>query len=729
MKRRTFLQFTGMAAAGGVLSGCRQGNEKLIPFLVPPDEGVVPGVANYYASACNGCGSGCGILVRIAEGRAKKIEGNPKHPVNRGKLCARGQALLQELYHPDRIAQPLKRTGPRGSGEFSPISWKEGLDLLVGRLKDLQSRQVADSLAFLSPPLRGTLAEMVTRFLGAFGSPNHFSHEPMDTHWLRLVSQETYGRAALPYYDIEDGRYLLSFGADFIENHLSPVHYGRAFGRMRQGRITIRGYFTYVGGRMSVTGASADRWLPARPGSEGALALGMARLILDEKLYDPAAISGKEAAELAAHLADYDLISVAGKTDLPPTAIAEVAREFSATRPALAMVGEAVASQSNGLASARAVQLLNLLVGSLNRPGGIYPDAGPAPAPGSGEDLPTLIEAMRQGRIQTALLYDCNPVYTLSPATGFQEALGRVPFIVSFASLLDDTGLQADLILPNHTPLERWGDVIPAAGARNPVVGLMQPVVRPVFDTRPFPDLLLTLAGELGGKLAATLPQESYLALLKESIRGRTGLPSGRDFEKAWIALLQEGGLFSAEKSPDTFPVESGKTISLPRLAEPSFAGDDKKYPLHLQIYPSAGPGAEKGAALPWLQQMPDPMTTVVWGSWLEINPETAENLGIDFGDLVEVSSPRGSLQLPAVIYPGIRPDLVAIPLGQGHRGMGRYADGRGVNPLSLLAMTGEETVPPWNATRVQVRRVSRHGDLVTAGNPEGSYRGELISI
>jgi anaerobic selenocysteine-containing dehydrogenase len=131
------------------------------------------------------------------------------------------------------------------------------------------------------------------------------------------------------------------------------------------------------------------------------------------------------------------------------------------------------------------------------------------------------------------------------------------------------------------------------------------------------------------------------------------------------------------------------------------------------------------------LQQLPDPVTTVVWGSWVEINPKTAAERGIGFGDLVEVTSPQGTLRLPAVIYPGIRPDMVAIPLGQGHRGMGRYDRERGANPLALVAMTagGKELQPALNATRVRLTRVSEKGELVTAGHPQGSYRSELIEI
>ncbi len=728
MDRRTFLQLSGLTAATAALAGCKQANEKIIPYLIPPDEGVTPGVANYYASTCRFCPAGCGILVRISEGRAKKIEGNPLHPVNRGKLCAKGQAILQELYPPDRIPQPMKSTGTRGSGQFAKISWQEGLDLFTGKLKELKGENPA-ALALLTPQLRGTLADLTTRFMRAFGSSNRLSYELLAPDWLRQAGRKNFGKAGLPYYDIAGTRYLLSFGADFVESHLSPVQYANAFGRMRQERDTVRGHFTYVGGRMSLTAASADRWMPAKPGSEGVLALGMARVILDESLADNASLSanGFSASYLLSRLKAYDLARVAEETGIAQQTIAEVAREFATTRPSVAMAGEAVAFQTNGQEAIRAIQLLNVLAGNLNRPGGVYPDNGSAEGPtASFDDLRAFIEAMRSGRIRTALIYG-DPVHTVPPATGFQEALAKVPFIVSFSSLMDDTALQADLILPDHAGLESWGDVISLAGTRDSVIGLMQPVVNPVFDTRQFADVLMTAAHELGGGMKTAFAQETYLDLLKSEMKKRAGFMGHMDFEPAWAGLLAKGGLFKTSEHPEKAYRWSGS--GLPDPGGPRFFGDEKTFPLHLQVYPSTAVYDGRGAALPWLQQMPDPMTTAVWDSWVELNPKTAEGLGIKSGDLVEVSSLQGSLRVPAVIYPGIRPDTVAMPLGQGHRDSGRYAKERGVNALSLLVLDKDTPQPAWNATRVKITRVSEKGGLVTAGNPAGSLRSELIEI
>ncbi|HEY5975575.1 MAG TPA: molybdopterin dinucleotide binding domain-containing protein, partial [Geobacteraceae bacterium] len=218
--------------------------------------------------------------------------------------------------------------------------------------------------------------------------------------------------------------------------------------------------------------------------------------------------------------------------------------------------------------------------------------------------------------------------------------------------------------------------------------------------------------------------------MLKAETRKRVSPVKGGDFESVWTDLLRQGGHFKTHGSKGRgYRWVPG--APLPDPATPRFAGDEKQYPLHLQVYPSSAFYDGRGAPLPWLQQLPDPMTTVVWDSWVEINPRTAAELGIGFGDLVEVASPRGALRLPAVIYPGIRPDMVAIPLGQGQRGGGRYAQGRGVNPLALLAVTieGTEPRPVWNATRVRLTRISEKGGLVTAGNPQGSYRSDLVGI
>lgn len=732
MKRRTFLKLTGMSSAGVALAGCQKGNEKLIPFLIAPEDGTVPGEADDYASVCRQCPAGCGVLVRVSEGRAKKLEGNPLHPVNSGKLCARGQAALQLHYHPDRVRQPLKRTGERGAGRFEPISWDEALTLLGGRLAGLQAAGESARLGLVTAPLTGSLAGLVERFRAHYGVRHHLAWDWFGSEWQRRVAERSHGIAGLPDYDLAAAHYLLSFGADFLETHLSPVRYGRAFGAMRQQRPTVRGRFTYVGPRLSLTAASADRWLPARPGSEGLLALGLARELLARGAYERTALqaAGLDPLALQEQLAGYTPDRLAAATGLPRESIAATASDLATIRPALVMAGDSVAWQSNGLAAGEAIQLLNILVGSLGQPGGVHFAAPAAPAIGSSfMELRGFIGEMAAGQFDTLLVRGFDPVYALPPALQFQTHLARVPFLVCMTRLVDDTARLADLILPEHSDLESWDDVIPDRGIRQRVVGLQQPVVAPLDDSRPFPELLLTLARRLGGELGRAIPWDNYPELLKENMRQRLDDPDPAAFQREWHRLQQQGGLFGAPAAPA--PRAPHGPYRLPVQPDSRFAGAVSEFPLLLQPYLSAFFGDGRGAHLPWLQQLPDPMTTVTWDAWVEINPETARERGIAFGDLVEVLSPTGKIELPAVLTPGIRPDVVAIPIGQGHQGGGRYAAGRGANPLHLLAdlRADRDDLPAWGGTRVRLRRLSANGGLVTAGHPEGSYRRDILGL
>jgi anaerobic selenocysteine-containing dehydrogenase len=732
MKRRTFLKLTSMSSASMALAGCQKGNETLIPFLVSPEDGTVPGQADDYASVCRQCPAGCGILVRVSEGRAKKIEGNPLHPVNRGRLCARGQAALQDHYHPDRVSQPLRREGPRDSGRFVPIAWDQALALLSERLTGLQAKGQADRVALLTPPLTGSLAVLVQRFREGFGCRQHLAWDWLNTEWLRRVSQLSFGIDGVPDYDLAATQYLLSFGADFLETHLSPVRYGQGFGAMRQVRPTVRGRFTYAGARLSLTAASADRWLPTRPGTDGVLALGLARELLLRNAFDQAALqaAGLEAAALLVQLAAYTPDSVSTATGVSRADFEATASDLANIRPALVMAGEGVAWQTNGLEAGSAIQLLNLLTGSLGRTGGVHFPATAAPAAGSSfAELRAFIGQMAAGRFDTLLIRGSDPVYSLPPVLGFQAQLSKVPFLVSMTRMLDDTARMADLVLPEHSDLESWDDVVPDRGIRESVVGLQQPVSVPLHDSRPFAEVLLELAHRLGGNLQRACPWADYPELLKETMRRRLGNPDESAFQQEWLRLQQQGGLFGTASQAVAQRQES--PFRLPPRRDSTFAGAAESFPLHLQFYLSPAFTDGRGAHLPWLQQLPDPMTTIVWDAWVEINPVTASQLGIDHGDLVEVTSKAGTIELPAVVYPGIRPEVVAIPLGQGHRAGGRYAAGRRTNPLQLLADIRDERheLPAWGATRVHLRRLSADGQLIAAGHAAGSYRRDILGL
>jgi anaerobic selenocysteine-containing dehydrogenase len=724
LDRRQFLKAGGAVAFASLFGGCDQVQRKIIPFVIPPEDNVL-GEALYYASACGQCPAGCGIVVRVSEGRAKKIEGNPLHPVNRGRLCARGQAALQALYHPERLSRPLKLSGARGSGTYQPVSWEEALSLLMTRLKETRAKAPA-SLLMLTEPMRGHAGLVAGRFMKAFGSPHRVAWDPFGKDALLSACEAVHGVRDVPEYDIANTRYLLSFSGDFLETWVSPVHYGVGYGRMRGGRETTRGKFVHFGPRLSMTAASSDLYLPVSPGTEGFVALGIAHVMVRDKLTSRAAAAGHL---MDAGLSAFTPEAVEKKSGMHFHDVVAVAKEFARNQPGLAICGTAAGSAGNGAFNHGATELLNALAGNVGREGGIsFPDRSRAfarygaekpllaPLPESGyAAVRGALDKMRSGAFRMAMLSGAtNPAFTLPPALKFQDALSKVPFTVAFASFLDETSSLADLVLPVPTFLEAWGDDIPPVG-HGGAITLSQPVVEPFRDARTMADVLLAAAGELGGEPANALPWKS----LRECLEKAYGGPGGA-MEKA----LRDGGIFPGGAAPARAAAKASRP-DLPAVREAAFDGEPGQFPLTLHLYPSATLYDGRGANLSWLQELPDAVTTAVWRNWVELNPKTAARIGLSEGDGVTVTSPAGKIGAHVAFNPGLAPDVAAMPMGQGHHRYGRTAEGRGENPFSLLPPAAVEPsgAPAYQSTRVTLRKTALETRLVRFANPEGQWK------
>ncbi len=721
MKRREFLKVAPtVGAASLILESCGK-PEKLIPLLVSPDE-LAPGEESWVHSVCQSCSAGCGIDVRLMQGESvrsvegqerrvkalmvKKIEGNPHHPVSMGGTCARGQAAVQALYHPDRLQGPMKSAGARGSGTHQPIEWKDAAQLLVSQLQPLLSSP--QQIAILAGRRhRGTMGVVVERFGAGLGTPNIASYEPFDPQPIRTAMERLTGVARLPFVDFQNADYLLSFNANLFESFLSPVRNTYSYGVFRQGRPGLRGRFVHAEPRLSQTAACADEWLPIRPGTEGLLALAIAYVIVNEQLHDTEFLAQHTSgfAEWTQTLSGFAPETVGPQVDIRPETIARIAREFASYRTPVA-VGD-----SRDTDSLTAIYALNALVGAFGRRGGVLVESGetsgPVPAMAPSGDIGSLIQSMANGQIKALLVLDGNPLFTLPEQDTLRTALAGVPFIVSFSSFLDETAAMADLILPNHVPLERWIDDVPDPGVGYAVRTLAQPAVPPRWNSRDTGDVLIETARALGGKPAEALPFEDMAAAIKESFRSlhtqnaeaRTAEPDFDAFFKKAVAdggwwarqveaVSAEGRRATGEEQGSGGAGVSGVKIQLAAAAAAPavFSGDPGQFPFMLHLYPSQAFADGRTAHLPWLQEMPDPMTTVMWGSWVEVNPQTALKLGVQEGDILKVASANGSLDLPVYVYPGLRPDVIAIPVGQGHSQYGRYASNRGANPLRLGA-------------------------------------------
>ncbi len=697
--RRNFLKIASLGAGATILAGCANPRRwvTLEPYVRAPEEQLA-GVATWYASTCRMCPAGCGIIVRIMNGRALKIEGNPENPLNLGKLCARGQAGLQLLYNPDRLDAPVTQAS-RGSHQFKAISWDEGINILFEKLQ-----AAGDGVAVLGgSSMSGHLYDILGRFTAAIGANAPVIYDPLvDMNGyaaLADVDKTLFGQAALPTYDLGNADIVISFGADLLGPGISQVRYGIEYGKFRGGKLGQRGYLVQVEPHMSLTGAKADLWLPALPGTEGLVAQAIISLIASQSfaVADPQRV---ERAKLFAGPVDLNKVAVA--TGVSSSELLHLAQIFSEAKHPLAIPGGGLSGLLDVNAALTAVQALNFIAGNTGMPGSMalsaetsVPKQFVRPMPSTFSNMLALLGKMKAGIIKVLLVIGPNPAYELPLQAGFAEALAKVPFVVSFAPIVDETAAQADLILPERTYLESWGyDVVsPAFGAV--VISSQQPVVTPLFDARSAADVLLTAAKGIPAA-AKALPWNDEVAYLKEMV---AQLPPGSLADEGgvvWERYLQHGGWSMAPHAASAAP---GTLEPQPlQLAAPQFQGDAATYPYFLHLYVSSLLSDGRGANLPWLQASPDPLTTGAWQTLVEINPATAQNIGVVDGEVVKVTSPYGEIEGYVYTYPAMRPDTVAIATGQGHTDYGRYGSQHGSNPIQLV---GAQLA--WSTVRVNL--------------------------
>ncbi len=668
MNRRKFLKVLGVTGGGAAtLAGCSTDQvEHLIPYLVP-NEDQIPGIATYYASTCRECSAGCGVHLRVREGRAVKVEGNPDHPVNRGRLCGRAQASLQGTYNPDRVRQPLARNA---DGQFDKISWDDAL----GRVAQAVSSANPDNVWFVTGNEGGSFDRFVDEWLAALGSSHRVVFEPFAHEALRHAARQVFGVDAVPSYRFEDAEYVLSLGADFLETWISPVEQARGFAASH-GFHEGMGRYVHVEPRMSMTAMSADEWIAPAPGTEGLLALAMAQVILADGL-------GRfptDARRLENTLASYTPDAVAARTEVPAEKILRLAREFAAV-PSVALPGGAGTQHPDAHLTAAASLLLNYVAGNVGTTVVFGADQNVA-----GGSTYTSLRTFQETAVASApdvlFIHGANPGYA-TPAAGaaFAAAQQNASLTVSFSRFVDETTAAADLILPDHDPYEQWNDYTPRVGVRS----LQQPVMQPVFDTRQTGDVLLEVARQVGGLLARRLAPAGDGATYKDYLqnqwrRVQRDLGDRRPFDEFWREALQRGGVWGESPRRTMRLAASAATLTAPGWSTPEGQ-------FTLIAYPSMSLLDGRGANRPWLQELPDPVTKMTWGSWVEIHPETADGLGIAEGDEVEVTSPDGSIRAPAYLHPGLRPDVVAVPFGQGHTAFGQYATDRGANVYRVLS-------------------------------------------
>jgi anaerobic selenocysteine-containing dehydrogenase len=688
--RRDFLKLaTAGAATTAVLTGCGPASRYVTrePYVKMP-EYTYNGLSTYYATTCRECAAGCGLIVRTMQGRAIKVEGNPQNPVNLGKTCARGQATLHGLYNPDRVEGPVQIANRIGSADpvqvrelIQPnMNWDNVVKVVSAALNDTNPSEIA----FLLGNTPDHLFDLVSDLTSAIGAPAPVRFGALSmfdsTATLSKAAENLLGRAGLPFFDLASADVVVSFGANFLETWLSPVAYTRGFSTMRRGNPRQRGYFIHFESKMSQTAAKADEWIPLLPGTEGWVALALGRLVAEAK--------GGAVPRAFANVA---IEEVAATSGVSVERLTRIAGLIAGARSPLAIPGGQALGQSNGLQTAEAVLALNALTDNFGKPGGVSlsplaPTADMYRRPASAEEMTDFITRMKNGSIKVLFIHGVNPVFELPKSFGFAEALGSVPLVISFATFPDETALSSDYIFPDHHGLESWGYQRSATGTLQAVLSGAQPVVSPNYDTRATADVLIAAAQLAGGKLAQALPFADEVEFIQSKLASLVGRADGSFAApeiNSFSAYFQQYGGWWKTPVESTAPSAAsvlGKSLNV-ETAE--FAGEGEFFFLPF-VFPTLG---EAGANKPWLQELPDPTTTVMWNTWVAMNPETARELNIENDDVLSIVSEAGVVEAAVYLYPAIHPNAIAMPFGQGHTAYGRYAAGRGSNPADVLGL------------------------------------------
>jgi anaerobic selenocysteine-containing dehydrogenase len=698
ISRRDFLKLASAGAATtAVLTGCGPASRYVErePYTRMP-EYTYNGLSTYYATTCRECAAGCGIIVRTMQGRALKVEGNPNHPVNRGKTCPRGQTTLQGLYNPNRVPGPVQHNRSEAlydgvQNVQANMSWDEAVQVVTDALQN------SAGVAFLMGMTSDHLFDLVSELTAAAGAPPpiRFGVGSMfdGQATLSRAVEDLFGQAALPFFDIGNSDLVLSFGANFVETWLSPVAYNLAYAKMRRGNPKKRGYFVQFEPRLSSTAAKADEWIPIRPGTEGLVALAIGRLLAEAR-----------GGDVPQTFAGVDLDAVTSEADVSMEALENVVQHIVDSTNPIMIPGGSALGLNNGLQVAEAILSLNALVDNFGKDGGVFlsplsPNTDAYHRSASMQEMSDFIDRMNSGEIETLFIHGVNPVFELPKSLGFAEALGNVGTVISFATFPDETAVAADYIFPDRHGLESWGYQRVATGTTQSVLSGLQPVVSGVYDRntptlfyepRSTADVLLAAAKASGDQLAQALPFndeveyiQSKLANLISQTDGSFTAPEINSFS---AYFQQHGGWWRNVQVVGPSSAASVLEREL-QVSAAQFAGEGEFF-FKPYVSPTLG---ESGANIPWLQELADPTTTVMWNTWVEINPHTAEELGIEDDDVVRIISEAGTVEVSVYKYPAIRPDTIAMPFGQGHTAYGIYAQGRGSNPADILGANFNE--------------------------------------
>ncbi|NQU09044.1 MAG: twin-arginine translocation signal domain-containing protein, partial [Candidatus Abyssubacteria bacterium] len=709
ISRRNFLKTSGLVGAGAVLPTGRSRAGLALKTLIPAED-IIPGRSYWLNSTCGECHAGCGVKVRVREGSAVKIEGTENHPVNHGGLCARGQSALQAVYSPARIRSPLRR-GPGGALEST--GWEKIGDAAGSRLREIAGDS-SKRLIVVTRQVTGGMRMMLETATGSHRR-NFIVHEPLDYAAMAAANKLCFGIASVPAYRVDKARTIVSFGADLFETWLSPVSNAKGFAESRRLGGGPMSRLIQFESHLSLTGANADDRYSLPPGAETLVALAIASLMLTDGALPPKQLKAWRRA-----MKPFSVERAAKASGLSPDTIKQVAHRLKTQTPSLAVAGGPSGRSQNATALQTAMNLINFIAGSYGETV-TFDRVENAPL-GTHAQLLQLIEEMEAGRIGILIAYETNLEFAFPHPERLRAAMKRVPVKIQLASLRDVSSESYDFILPVHHWLECWDLLEPLAGLHS----LQQPAINPWCDSRHPGQVLAEILAAWADPLGE--PEKDYDHFLRdrwEQIRRESGVSD--NFETFWRNVLAEGGHW-----PDPAP----RTVTLDAKAAEAVMDIALKIPDPNQkvLLPitTVRHGGGRSTGLPWLNELPDPITTIVWDSPMLVSPATAEKWKCQSGDVVELACGKDTVKAPVYVQAGTSDDVVAVPLGMPSDAHLPYNYAADSHPLHRLAGDIDKLsgALSWTGTTVAFKGVAGRTRLArTQGHDRQDERRIALAV
>lgn len=701
LDRRKFLKLGSCSLAGALIGT----HFKFLSVFADVAGGRIPdNFTGNVRSHCGLCVNKCGLIARVKNGIIRKLDPIPDHPKSRGMLCAKGNAGIQTVYDPDRLKYPMIRSGKRGEGKWHRATWDEALDYIAERMIKIRDKYGPESVLFSST--EGFQEEFFIMMAEAFGSPNTVRHPTLCLASVNNAMFNTFG--TVPHFDIRNAHYVIFSGANRLESLLTPDTVDIIEAQSRGHRHVV------IDPRFTASAAKADQWVPIKPGTDMAFALALIHVLIRENKYDKNFVEKYTHGfdKLAEHVREYTPEWAALETGIPADTINKICSDFINNLPrSVYYSGRRGSWNDNDTQFRRAIAIVNSISGAWDREGGLMPPRKiglgemlifPPDDPAAGridnlsEEFPLanrkdgVYLTLREHAIKEDpyplkgwLIYKQNPLSSVPNSKRTHEMMKKMDLIVSIDIIPNDTAWESDVMLPEATYLER-DDPIHSFAGLEPVVGIRQKVIEPMYETRPNLDIMKDLASRLDLDMYFDFTIEQWLEAQMEE------LPLSLDD-------LRRQGFYSDGKAVQygktraenyRFRTKTGKIeIYSERYAEkgydplPTYKRPRKKPDGHYILLTARCVNYTHSALQnnPWLMN-------VGFHTQAHVNPEVAKKHGISNGETVILRSPYGEVEIPVLVTDRVHPDCICIPHGFGHTSKGlTFAHKKGARGSDLL--------------------------------------------